>query len=138
MSKNDIPACEICGCLGSGNYCPRNKERENCFLDRAGICLCCNEEGLKCKDCQRRPKMSELDEILQQLVIDLPHCEHIEIAKTEIKKLFLDREKLIKIIEKARWTTIVQPVNRNKITLDCVDMAKSIADAIISAGEEIL
>ena len=46
--------CIVCGCLGNqkdinGNSC--GKESEDCSLDRAGVCPCCNKESRHCEGC---------------------------------------------------------------------------------------
>lgn len=46
--------CMVCGCQGNhkdkdGKPC--GKESENCTLDRAGVCPCCNREGRHCEGC---------------------------------------------------------------------------------------
>ena len=48
--------CVVCGCVGN----QRNKENkpcgfnaEDCSLDRAGVCPCCNKAGKHCIGCFR-------------------------------------------------------------------------------------
>ena len=42
--------CVVCGC--EGNFkCGHESPTNDCSLDRAGVCPCCNKEGRHCEGC---------------------------------------------------------------------------------------